>query len=230
MLIALDAVNAQQIETKYSRFGEIVLQKDFENGSSISLDGKQIYKSPKLQYLSINEIISTKTRDYLIITENLGGSGTPDLNSILAIGPGRFLKLYCGVELLFADGKVSHRIVADGIEFSLQDEGIYKRTALIKNDVMTIRKEQMDRPKSLDPSSCQCQYTQVLPECASMRGNGCRGTLGNMSMASQRSLVGIERNVFFPAKAFSAMCDAMCARGYVWLQYSEFSKNICFFN
>jgi len=221
---------SEAIETQYSRFGELVLKKDFENGSSISRDGRVIFESPKLEYLSINEIIATKRRDYLIVSQNLGGSGTPDVYSIIAIGPSSFVKIYPGVELTFNDGKVAHRILADGIEFALDDEGIYKRFALIERDNLTVQKKQMDRPKSLDVSSCQYLFTSVLSECATARGSQCRSTLGELSMANQRGLTSISRNIFFPAQSFSAMCDAVCISGYVWLQYPEFSKSICYFN
>src|SRR4029079_3036769 len=106
---------AADVETKYSRFGEIMLTRDFQNGSTIKLDGKVLYQSGKMQHLNIVEIIATKNRDYIVISENLGGSGTPDAYSVISIGPGNFEKLFANLELKFYEGRVSRKPLGAGI-------------------------------------------------------------------------------------------------------------------
>lgn len=223
------AANAGTVERKYSRFGDIAVAADFERGSTISLNGAVIFRSPELEYLSFVELVSAENRDYIIVSENAGGSGTPDVFSIVAIGSGGFYRIYPGVALRAENGRVVSSVTGSAVRFALEDEGVYTREAVIENDTLRIVRKELDRPKSLNGQDCQYLFTQVLSECADQRGSTCGNTLDSLSMASQRGLSSALRNVFFPAKAFAAMCDAACSRGHVWLDYSQFADSICNF-
>jgi hypothetical protein len=227
------AANSQyeRTQTKYSRFGEIVLFQNFSKGSHLSLNGRVIHSTPAGQHLSIKDIVQTKTRDFIVIAENFGGSGTPDDYSIVSIGENGFSKLYGQLPLVFAGEKVSFSESEGTISFRLEDEGTFERFARISKDQLTVDRKAMVRPKALSGDECQLLFTQVLSECATIpKSRDCSDHTRNLSMASLRTISAISKNIFFPVKSFEAVCEAVCRRGYVWLQYRDFASNLCHFN
>jgi hypothetical protein len=211
------------LEKAQTRLGKVEIKKTESAESKksfVSLNGKSIYDAEEFVSLSIAKVFKIGEDDILLMTENMGGSGTVPSYFFITLTKGS--KPIISESFLDPEGEPVQKQNQILIDLGFVDGK--QATLIYEKGKTTVKKEDAKKDERLE-DTCNTLYSDFYQKF--IESKACDSELAEVGgMSTVRSYNTLISNPFIDSAKLEIFAKASCKKGNA-VKYSEFKKEVC---